>query len=88
MNPDVKCPIHESEIILDLEERIREAEDAVELAALVQAWCQITRKYSPERQVPLDVRMSTAIKEVMISISLFAFGVLTAVGFFMLLARL
>lgn len=33
-DPNLKCPVRESEIRLDLEERIRETEDNIELAAI------------------------------------------------------
>lgn len=88
VDPSVKCPIRESEICLDLEERIRKTEDAIELAALVQAWCQVTRKFEEKIQVPPEVQMSADVKEIMIGIFMFTFGVLTAIGFLMLSARL
>ncbi|MCM1220638.1 MAG: hypothetical protein NC548_39735 [Lachnospiraceae bacterium] len=88
MDPNVKCPINKSEIRHDLEERIGETENGMELAALVQAWCRITEKDIWEEQVPLEVQTSSVIKEVLINILMFVSGTLIGVAFLILLTRL
>ena len=54
INPDAKCLIDESELRLDLEKRIKEAEDSMELAALVQAWCQVPKNYNYDTGIFTD----------------------------------
>ena len=76
-DPNVKCPVRESEIRLDLEERIRETEDNIELAALVGAWCQVTKNRTVEGVIQyesLEARTGTAAKEIMENFLFFASG--------------
>lgn len=90
-DPDMNCPVRESEIRLDLEERIRETEDNVELAALVKAWCQVAKDKTIKGVVqyePQEARTETTAKEIMVGFLLFALGVATATVLLMLLAKL
>lgn len=90
-DPNVKCPVRESEIRLDLEERIRETEDNIELAALVGAWCQVAKDKAVEGVIqygPLEARTGTAIKENMVNFLFFVLGAATGIASLMLLTRL
>lgn len=88
MNPDVKCLIFAKEIRLDLEEHIRKTEDATELAALVQAWCQVVREDNAEKQAPPEIQTSAIVRECMINILIIMLGLAVGIGFLMLLTRL
>lgn len=87
INPDAKCLIDESELRLDLEERIQKAEDSMELAALVQAWSQVTKKVHPENQSSLEwmeTQTRTAMKEFTINLLMFALGAAAVIVFLVL----
>lgn len=86
-NSDAKCLINESELRLDLEERIKEVEDSMELAALVQAWCQVPKNYNIEGQISLEwmeTQTKTAIKEFTINVLMFALGAAVVIVFLVL----
>lgn len=90
-DPNAKCPVRESEIRLDLEERIRETEDNIELAALVGAWHQVTKNRTVEGVIQyesLEARTGTAIKENMVNFLFFVLGAATGIASLMLLTRL
>lgn len=87
VDPAAKCLISESELRLDLEKRIKEAEDSMELAALVQAWCQIPKNYNIEGQISLEwmeAQTKTAIKEFTINLLMFALGAAVVIVFLVL----
>lgn len=87
INPDAKCLIDESELRLDLEKRIKEAEDSIELASLVQAWCQVPKNYNIEGQISLEwmeAQTKTAIKEFTINLLMFALGAAVVIVFLVL----
>lgn len=87
INSDAKHLIDESELRLDLERRIKAAEDSMELAALVQAWCQVPKNYNIEGQISLEwmeAQTKTAIKEFTINLLMFALGAAVVIVFLVL----
>mgnify|MGYP001032352377 CR=1 FL=1 len=88
MDPNIKCPINKKEIRHELEERIRETEDGIELAALVLAWHKMSGEDIIERQVPQDVQTGMVIKEVLANVLMFILGSAIGIGILMLLTRL
>jgi len=73
-NPKEKRSINKTEIRKDLEERIRETEENIELASLVNAWCKVTKRDNEPETPPPDLQASMIVKETVINIILIIVG--------------
>lgn len=80
-NPNI-YPVRRTEIQLDLEDRIRETEDNIELAALVRAWSQINEDRAAKGAMQygtLESRTRTIEKEIIVNFLFFVSGAATAI---------
>ena len=85
-NTNEICPIRIKEIKLDLEDRIRNTEDNIELAELVKAWIQIknTTDIAKPQALP-GFQVSISVKEVLLNVFMGLIGGVVGLIILMLL---